>query len=139
MLADLSGTVQADVRGGSVTGIDATAAKAALADGADDTGALQSRIATSLASGTTSFSSAKLSAQIAHGLVTLQDAALSAEAGALRAEGTVDLPSEALDLSLNLRPALAGAPDLGIRLIGPLERPRRALDLTALTRWLAGQ
>src|SRR5205823_1837823 len=87
---------------------------------------------------------------LAEGAVTLSAGQLRLANTAVHAQGTdlaltgrVDVAESAIDARLALTgPELAGAPDgtrpeLEIVLKGPIEAPRRTLDVTAFARWLA--
>ena len=79
----------------------------------------------------------------AAGQLRLANTAVHAQGTDLALTGRVDLAESAIDARLALiGPELAGAPDgtrpeLGIVLKGPIEAPRRTLDVTAFVSWLA--
>ena len=134
LLATLSGEVGLTARDGVLTGLDALAARAA-AEGAGTEAALRPP----LLGGATAFTELRLSGRLARGIATIADARLATEGAELFAEGQVDLARSALDARLSVRPAQAGTgePDLGLRLSGPLARPRRVPEIASWLRWRA--
>ena len=63
---------------------------------------------------------------------------LTAEGGTLDANAAVNLPAYAVDARAALHLADApGAPPLVMRVAGPLDGPRRVLDINPLQTWLA--
>src|SRR5262249_54265889 len=79
----------------------------------------------------------------ADGKARLAAARLQAESADLAISADYDFPTEALDARLTLvAPARAGAVDIGrpeisIRLQGPIDSPRRTLDVAAFSAWLS--
>ena len=49
----------------------------------------------------------------------------------------MNLATQALDVRIALRPALANPPEIAIHLTGPLDRLNRTPELANLTRWMA--
>lgn len=152
LLATLSGTAEAEVRGGELAGLDLRRAGAALL--AADQVPPDAELRAALAGGATPFERLRVAATLDGGVATLGEAHLSGPAGQAALSGTVDLPSLSLDLRATVRPALeqtAGdavpgsparepsndAPELAVRLTGPARLPRRVPELAAVMRWLA--
>ncbi|MEJ1975174.1 MAG: AsmA family protein [Acetobacteraceae bacterium] len=135
LLATLSGTAQAAVQDGTLTGLDLAQVNAALAQ--PDAGAVQAGVSAGLAAGTTPFSRLDASATLSQGAVAFQQVQLAAAPGTITLTGTVDLPAAAMELRLATHPALTGAPTIPLRLIGPNAAPHRTPELADLARWLA--
>jgi hypothetical protein len=110
LLASLSGSVQLTATGGALAGFD-TGAAAASADPAS--------LKTALDSGVSPFDRLHVTAAIADGTVTLQQAAMTGPSGAAQFSGTIDLAGSALDL-------LAALPrGHDVRISGPAGAPLR--------------
>jgi AsmA-like C-terminal region/AsmA family len=79
----------------------------------------------------------------ADGMARLAAVRLQAESADLAISANYDFPTEALDARLTLvAPARAsttdiGRPEIAIRLQGPIDSPRRTLDVAALSAWLS--
>jgi AsmA-like C-terminal region len=79
---------------------------------------------------------------ISDGQVRLNNPTVRAQRADLTAGGSVNLAEGALDARLTLFGAGAGAPadtrpEIGIVLKGPIETPKRTVDVAALASWLA--
>lgn len=127
-LATLSGSLALTARNGRLAGV---ALGKVGTDVADDA------VRAALTGGETTFDTAALEADVERGIVTVKRAEMTAPSGTGRLDGTVDLPSGGADLHLVLRPAVPDAPELGLRLSGPLDGARRTPELAALARWRA--
>jgi hypothetical protein len=144
LLASLQGSARASVRNGTITGLDAGRLLSVLSGVASpasksavDPAVLQAGVAETLRRGTTPFGQLDATGTLANGVLTLTGATVTAPAATITASGSLDLPGDALDLSLSLQPELAGAPAIGLRLIGPAANPSRTPGFAALTGWLA--
>ncbi len=147
MLATADGPVQATVRDGALEGLDAGRILAALrmvtapggATAAPQPGVAEtlSDVAAALGSGATPVTRLELQGTLSHGTMTLSRGDVATPAGSIAVTGTFDVPEEAVDARLALRPALEAAPDIGLRLIGPAAAPSDSPELADLTRWLA--
>ena len=137
VLATLSGSMRGTVRDGTLSGLDVGRVQAALAAASADGAAVQPAVAAALRGGTTPFSRLDWDGAVAHGTVTLGQAAMALPAGSIAVTGSVDLPDDAVDAHLALRPAAATAPAIGLRLIGPVAAPQVSPELADLARWLA--
>jgi uncharacterized protein involved in outer membrane biogenesis len=77
----------------------------------------------------------------ADGKVRLAITRLQAEGADLTMSARYDLPADALDAKLTLagpaRAADTGRPEIAVSLQGPLDAPRRTLDVAALSGWLS--
>ena len=71
------------------------------------------------------------------GRAMLQDTSVTTRSGTVAITGGIDLPAASAELRLALRPALEGAPEIGLRLSGRLEALTRTPELANLTRWRA--
>ena len=142
LLAKLTGSVRASVLDGSLAGLDEGRLLAALQT-VGDFSAVRNGAADALHSGTTPFSKLDLTGSLANGVLTLQQAAIVAPSGPIGVTGSVDLPGNAMDLRLALRPAVTEAngpaPTIGLRLIGPVDSATRTPELAELTRWLSAK
>ena len=79
---------------------------------------------------------------IGDGQARLSNPTVRAQRADLAAGGSVNLAEGALDARLTLFGAVAGAPadtrpEIGIVLKGPIEAPKRTVDVAALASWLA--
>lgn len=87
--------------------------------------------------GQTKFSSLTGTIKASGGIFTTDDLTLTAEGGTLNANAAINLPAYAVDAHAALHLADApGAPPLVMRLAGPLDGPRRVLDINPLQTWL---
>lgn len=128
LLATLGGDIHLDVRDGVLSGVALPQVGPALAEDA---------VRAALAGGSTPFARMQVAAHAEHGVITFNQASLTAPEGNATLGGTLDLPGQAANLTLAFQPAAAGAPAIGLRLTGPLDAIRRTPELAALTRWRA--
>ncbi len=136
MLASLQGSVQGTVQDGAMSGFDLAQLRDALRSeaGADETATIRQAIE----QGETGFQQLTLQATVAQGILSFTQAELSGPAGGAQGSGSIALPTAAVDLRVELRPALPDAPDIAFRLNGPIASPRRTPELAGLARWRAG-
>jgi uncharacterized protein involved in outer membrane biogenesis len=130
LLATLRGDVGLSVRDGQILGFDLAKLAPGLAAPSPDDAIRQA-----LAGGTTPFATLTLTGHADHGDVVLQAGRLSGPAGEATASGVLDLPDASADIRIVLRPALADPPEIGLRLTGPLDAPRRTPELAGIARW----
>ncbi len=137
LMASLSGTVQATVQDGTLSGFDLGGLRDALRAPASttDTPALRK----ALNGGTTTFTHLTLKAGIADGIVSFDTARLDGDAGSAQAQGTVVLPDATADLRIVLRPDLPNPPTVTLQLNGPLSAPHRTPQLAEVAQWRAKQ
>ena len=128
LLASLGGRAAIVVRDGVLTGIGLARMGARLTD--DD-------LRAALAGGSTGFARLVLEADVDRGGVALTEAVLSGPAGTVTARGTIDLGRALLALRLAIVPAVADAPEIGLRLSGPAAAPERVPELAGAVRWRA--
>ncbi len=135
ILATLGGHLTLTSTDGAVGGFDLSRAKLAAEN--PDPVAAQTDAAAALGFGATAFDRLDIAASVAHGELTLDAARLHGNAGDVDLSGSMDLPSQTLDLRLELRPALPNPPAIAIRLAGPLDRATRTPELASLARFVA--
>jgi len=128
LLATLAGEVKVAGRSGMLEGVALGQLGGAMAD-AD--------LRAGLAGGSTSFERADLLLGVEHGVLGLRRAEVVAPTGTIAASGLIDLNSGSQDLRLDLRPAVAAPPHIGLDLRGPLASPTRTPDLADIIRWRA--
>jgi large subunit ribosomal protein L24 len=101
------------------------------------------RMEAALAIGALPFSLAEGSIAATMGQLRLVDPAVQVRGAEFAATGSIDLTQSAIDARLVLSgPKAADAsarvrPDISVSLKGPIDAPRRTLDVTALANWLA--
>jgi hypothetical protein len=101
------------------------------------------RMEAALAEGGLPVSLAEASVTAAMGQLRLVDPVVHAKGAEFAPAGSIDLTQSAIDANLILSgPLVADAstgshPDISVRLKGPLDAPRRMLDVAALANWLA--
>ena len=134
LTATLGGTAALTVHDGTLVGADLAALQAAVAAPGDG-----QALRAALAGGATAFERLEAKASLAGGRITLADAGITSDAGgAATASGSIDLARGALDLRLAARP-VAEAPEVALRLSGPLAEPRRLPDLAPFLLWRAAR
>lgn len=126
--ASLGGEGEVVLRDGMLSGFDLTALATALAapglPGLDE----------ALAAGSTPVTRLALPFTVGAGLLRLGEVAWDSPAGPADAAGQIDLLRDTIDLQINL-PQPAG-PAIGLRFLGPLDRPRQLADTELQRRWL---
>ena len=135
LLGTLEGRMRYAMRNGVLQGMDlgAVPAAAELEDGRAAEAALQA----ALADGATGFDRLEVNAAVAAGRAVLDGTNLTTQAGAIAsATGAVDLARATYDLELRIGMPY-DAPDVALRLAGPLAAPRRLPDLAPWLRWRA--
>ena len=121
------------MRDGVLTGVDLGAL--AQAAGLADPKAAEAGMRVALAGGATAFDRLDLAAVLDAGRARLGEVALVSEAtGSAGATGEVDLVRGRLDRRLLARP-VAEAPEVRLRLNGPLQAPRRLPEVAEFMRW----
>jgi hypothetical protein len=128
MLATLAGEATFSVHDGTLTGL----SMARMLPDLDSAG-----LTAALAGGATRFDTLSFAATIERGVLTLHNTALASPAGAVTADGDIDLPGNTTDLHLQFRPAVADPPQLGLRLTGPWSAPRRLAEIAPVAAWRA--
>ncbi len=140
LLATLRGTAGLTAEGGVVSGVDLGGVRAALAGLAGLAGkgtSAEGALVRALAGGQTAFSRLSLAAAGNAGRFALSQGTLSGKDGTIGAAGNVDLPGGTEDLRLALTAAERGAPEVVVRLAGPIGRPKRYFEVSEALHWLA--
>lgn len=136
VLGTLSGEARLALRDGVVAGFDLAAA--AQATVLPDPVAAERTTRRALLGGATAFDRLEAVTRIDNGRLRLHEARLAAEGGATATlSGEVDLARGSFDIQVLARPASPEAPDLGLRLTGPVDSPRALPETAAWARWRA--
>ncbi len=138
MIGRLEGKASIEGHDGTLRGFDLAAVNEKIKN--PKSASLLALLQSGMRGGETRFESMQGALHAAGGVVVIDDLALEAAAGSAHAIGTVNLPAYAVNARAEIR--FAGAPDappLVMRLAGPLDAPRRALDINALQTWLAAR
>ncbi len=137
MAARLAGTGKISVTDGVLKGFDLKAVDQRL-QAVDGPLALLGLLQAGLSGGSTRFSSLNGTFHADKGVITTNDLTLTADGGGAKAEGSANLPNNAIDARAEFH--LAGAtqaPPLVLRLTGALDHPRRFIDINGIQGWLA--
>jgi uncharacterized protein involved in outer membrane biogenesis len=135
LVSTLNGDGRLAVRDGLITGFDLPAVNQRL-NNIENLGSLLGLVQSGLSGGTTRFSALNGTFRADNGVVSSRDLKLAAEGGTATAETTIDLPRYTQDTRIAFRLAEGSAPPLGLRLEGPLDSPRKVVDINQLQRWL---
>lgn len=125
----LNGNGKMMVAEGAVQGFDLGAVNKRLGE-IGNPAALISGLQAGLNGGNTRFKAVGGTFQVANGIVRTSDLRMVADSGQALAVGSVNLPAWTLDGRIEFR--LAGrpnAPPLAIRMVGPINDPKRVLDI----------
>jgi len=137
MVSHLNGTLQVAAVNGLVKGFDLKAVDDKAKDLNNPLG-LINLLQAGLTGGSTRFSSLNGSAKIKDGILVCDDLALTADGGGAKGQVTANLPGWVMDAHAAFHLASSPeAPPLVMRLTGPLDNPRRFLDINAMQTWLA--
>jgi uncharacterized protein involved in outer membrane biogenesis len=134
LLATLTGAAALTVDNGRFAGFDMERLDAALAL---DPHGVVAAARDAVAEGTTPFDHAEFQFGVSAGIATVRRGSLSGPAGRADLEGTLDLPSGAVDLYATVHPVVAGAPLVGLRVSGRPDAVHRVPDVLELERWIA--
>ena len=135
----LSGTGRMSVTDGSIKGFDLKAADQRLGSLANG-GGLLALLQSGLTGGDTRIRQLSADLVAKHGILSFDDLAIEADGG--KAHGTiqVNLPAYVMDAHADFRlDSAPGAPPLVLRVFGPLDAPRRILDINQMESWLLTQ
>jgi len=138
LLATLGGAVGFTVHDGVVSGLSLAGVRLALSH-RGKTAEAAAALDKALAGGESPFKRLELTARGSAGRFRLGRAEMAGSEGTIEAEGTLDLPARSEALRFTIRPALAGAPELVVRLGGPVVRPERIEEVNAALQWNARQ
>jgi len=136
LIGRLAGTGKIEAHDGTLRGFDLAAANARLKSPAP--ASLITLAQAAMKGGETKFSSLTATIVATGGIFTTDDLKLIADGGTVDARLSVNLPANAIDSRALLH--LADAPDappLTMVVSGPLDKPRRVLDINPLQTWLA--
>ncbi|MEQ8813568.1 MAG: AsmA family protein [Thalassobaculum sp.] len=136
LVSALAGTGSFSVRDGVVKGFDLKAFSDQLKvlDRAPDFVQLVQK---SLSGGQTSFSSLTGTYTVTKGVLRSNDIKLQAEAAAGTATAVVDLPPQQMDVKTSFRLSEhPNAPPVGVRLVGPLDNPRRIFEIEEMQAYV---
>ncbi|TAN52174.1 MAG: AsmA family protein, partial [Rhodospirillales bacterium] len=135
LVAHLNGDGNFSARDGVVEGIDLQAVNRQLAN-INNIAALAGLAATVSGGGKTAFSQMSASFKAVNGLVTSNDIKLVADGGTGSGTLQADLPQWNQDTRLVFKlSGTTNGPALGMRLQGPLDQPRKFVELEDLQRW----
>jgi uncharacterized protein involved in outer membrane biogenesis len=136
VLATLAGHIAVTISDGTLSGFDLPHIQTAMEN--PDAAAVEAAAGDALAGGITAFDELQLAGALEHGDLMLETANLRGSAGEASAAGDVNLPTQMMDLRIVLRPSSPRpAPDIAIRLTGPLDHPQRTPELAGLARFVA--
>ena len=135
MAAHLDGDGRLAIRDGIVTGFDLPAVNVQLAH-LENIGSLIGLAQAGLSGGSTRFSALNATFRAQNGIVTTQDARLDADGGYATGMATFDLPRWSVESRIDIRVAGGTSPPLGLRFEGPMDAPRKIIDINALQRYL---
>ena len=147
LLAKLAGSVSMTVRDGALAGIDGGRLLAVLQAGqtaapSASQASVQADMRAALLNGATPFRSLQITAQVLDGIAGLRLGELTAPSGPISVGGSIDLPGDAVDLTLLVHPAVESTgppPSIGLRVIGPVVTASRTPELASVTQWMAGR
>ena len=135
----LSGTGRLAMSDGSIRGFDLKAADERLRR-QDNAGGLLGLLQSGLTGGATRISRLSGDLQAKNGILSCNNLAVEADGGSARGAVEINLPAYVMDAHADFHLAGApGAPPLVLRVFGPLEAPRRVLDINQVESWLVGQ
>lgn len=138
MAAHLNGDGKLLVRNGVLDGFDLPAVNRQLGD-LRNIGSLLGVVQAGLAGGRTPFSQLAGTFRADNGIVTSRDLKLDAEGGGATADATVDLPGWNTRTTIAFHLANAPQAPLTARLEGPLENPRKIVDVNAIQQFMVAQ
>jgi hypothetical protein len=146
LIGSLQGGGKVMWQDGSIARLDPAAfgamARAAEQDLPIDPIRVRDRMDAALAAGRLPVSLAEGSIVVDMGQLKLTDPAVHAKDAELALSGSVDLLQSAIDVRMKLSgpqapdDAVGPDPEISINLKGPIDSPKRTLDVTALTNWL---
>jgi uncharacterized protein involved in outer membrane biogenesis len=135
LVSALNGDGHLAVHDGRLDGFDLTGVNSRLQN-IENIGSLVGLMQGGLTGGSTRFSALTASFRAEGGVITCHDLKLDAEGGGATGEATINLPRYTIDSHTDFRLANASAPPLVLKLEGPLENPRKIIDVNALQRYL---
>ena len=135
----LAGSGKFAIRDGVVNGFDLKAVDEHL-QGTSGPASLLALLQAGVSGGKTHFSSLAGTIGVANGMVTTDDIRLTADGGGANGSAQINLPASVMDGRVEFHLASApNAPPLVMRLSGPLDNPRRFVDINGIQQWLASR
>ncbi len=131
MAARLNGSGKFEVKDGIVSGFDLPAVGKQLNSG-DNVAGLLGIVQSLLSGGQTPFSHLSASFRIDNGVMVSDDLVLAAQGGSANGKTTINLPRWDINSQTALRLEPSSAPPVLIKIQGPLDNPRKAIDTNAL-------
>jgi len=128
MLATLAGQAHVSVRGANLVGLSLPLLDNLLAGHPPPS---RAAVQGALSQGETDGLSATADLQIDHGRASLGNAGLVSTEGSIALNGTVDLPSQKLDVSIGVTPAVPSSQPFPIRLAGAGANAKSNVDLSS--------
>ncbi|MBC7906075.1 MAG: AsmA family protein [Rhodospirillaceae bacterium] len=138
MAAHLNGDGKLLVRDGIIDGFDLPAVNQRL-NNLDNVGSLLGVAQAGLSGGQTPFSQLYGTFRAENGIVTSRDLKLEAQGGGATVETVNDLPRWTTNTRIAFSLANAAQTPLGVRLEGPLDNPRKIIDVNALQQYLVSR
>jgi uncharacterized protein involved in outer membrane biogenesis len=138
MAARLGGDGRILVKDGVVAGFDLPAVNRQLGN-LSNLGNLLGVAQAGMSGGATRFSALTATFHGENGVVSTRDARLDADGGTGTATGAIDLARWTIASRVELRVAGGSAPPLALRFDGPLDNPRKVVDVNELQRYLVAR
>ncbi len=138
MAARLTGDGRLLVRNGVLEGFDLPAVNRQMGN-LRNIGSLLGVVQAGLSGGRTPFSQLAGTFRAENGIVTSRDLKLEADGGGAGADTAVNLPEWSTQTRIAIHLASAPQTPLGIRLEGPLENPRKIVDVNAIQQMLVSR
>jgi len=132
LLATVAGDAHTTLHGSALAGVDLPRLTALLTARARG---LRGALIAAMAGGDTGPLSGDATEALQQGAVTVRPARLAGDAGSVDVEGSIDLPARTANLALRFQPAVANPPLLGLRLAGPWDAAKRAVDVRPALVW----
>jgi hypothetical protein len=132
LLATVAGDAHTTLHGSALAGVDLPRLTALLTARAPG---LRGALIAAMAGGDTGPLSGDATEALQQGAVTVRPARLAGDAGSVDVEGSIDLPARTANLALRFQPAVANPPLLGLRLAGPWDAAKRAVDVRPALVW----
>lgn len=138
MAARLNGDGKLLVRDGIIDGFDLPAVNQRL-NNLENIGSLLGVVQAGLSGGQTPFTQLYGTFRADNGIITSRDLKLEAQGGGATVETTNDLPRWTTSTQIAFHLANAAQTPLGVRLEGPLNNPRKIIDVNALQQYLVSR
>lgn len=138
MAARLNGDGKLLVKNGVLDGFDLPAVNNQMGN-LRNIGSLLGAVQAGLAGGKTPFSQLAGTFRAENGVVVSRDLKLDAQGGGATADSQVNLPDWSTRTQIAFHLANAPQTPLGVRLEGPLENPRKIVDVNAIQQYMVSQ